>query len=75
MTPTRTLLASAALALGGLALTALPAHAEGPPAGAGAVGQLAQLSQLSQLSRLSQTTGALNPMFGLLAPFTSVVHK
>ncbi|MFD5074796.1 hypothetical protein [Streptomyces sp. NPDC058371] len=68
MTNTRILLASAALAVGGLALTALPATADSPaPAPAG------QLGQLGQLNPLSQATGALNPVFGLLAPVTSTL--
>lgn len=67
---TRTLLASATLALGALVLAAVPAHANGPALYPGATNKLNQLNQLGQLS---QVTGALDPVLGLLAPVTSVV--
>ncbi|WP_234321143.1 hypothetical protein [Streptomyces katrae] len=64
------MLTSSALVLGALALAAGPANADDQSIHPGATNKLNQLNQLGQLS---QVAGALDPVFGLLAPVTSVV--
>ncbi|MER5399824.1 hypothetical protein [Streptomyces sp. NPDC002599] len=74
----RILLTSATFAVGTLAVTAVPANADvEPPKPDNDMsiypGATNKLNQLNQLGQLSQVTGALDPVFGLLAPVTSVV--
>ncbi|MEV8535840.1 hypothetical protein [Streptomyces sp. NPDC051211] len=78
MMNTRTLLASAVLAVGVLAVAAVPASADGGPPKPDQdtsiyPGATNKLDPLNQVGQLSLATGALDPVFGLLAPVTGVV--
>lgn len=69
MTNARTLLTSAVLALGAVAVAAAPANASLSISPDGTK----ELGKLNQLGQITQVTKAADPLLGLLAPVTGLV--